>query len=88
MSSWFVRRASNDTILVSIDPEPKLICGQPVRWLDNVRVQDRCLGPETFVDFMKIDWNAKMDEYADFIMTASTTHIIYCISQTPLPFIY
>ena len=88
MSSWFVRRASNDTILVSIDPEPKPICGQPVRRLDSVGVQDRCLGPETFVDFMKIDWNAKMDEYADFIMTASTTHIIYCISPPPLPIIY
>ena len=81
MSSWFVRRTSNDMILVSIDPEPKPICGQPVRWLDNVGVQDRCLGPETFVDFMKIDWNAKMDEYVDFIMTASTTQVLTIIWQ-------
>ena len=63
ISSWFIRQASNSTVLVSIDPLSAPICGQPVRWLDEIGVQDRYLGPEKFVDFMKIDWDAKMREH-------------------------
>lgn len=63
ISSWFIRQASNSTVLVSIDPSSAPICGQPVRWLDDIGVQDRYLGQENFVDFMKIDWDAKMREH-------------------------
>lgn len=60
VSTWFMRQASgNSTKIISIDPEDKPICSQPVRWLDEVN-QERYLGKEKFVDFTEIDWDAKI----------------------------
>jgi len=56
------RRRGQTQVIVSLDPEAKPICGQPVRWLDTVK-QDRYLGPEAFVDLTKMDWGAKMREH-------------------------
>ena len=55
ISSWFIRQASTNAVLVSIDPELNPICGQPIRWLDTVGTQIQYLGPDKFVDFMQID---------------------------------
>lgn len=63
ISSWFIRQASSNAVLVSIDPELKPICGQPIRWLDRFGTQIQYLGPDKFVDFMQIDWNTKMVEH-------------------------
>ena len=60
-STYFFRQASgNDTKIISIDPEVKPICGQPVRWIDSTK--NEYLTGDSFVDFDAVNWKERIQK--------------------------
>ena len=53
-STYFFRKACPDAKIISIDPEIKPICGQPVRWIDDTN--NEYLTGDTFVNFDAVNW--------------------------------
>ena len=53
-STYFFRKAAPSAKIISIDPESKPICGQPVRWIDDTN--NEYLTGNNFVDFDKMNW--------------------------------
>lgn len=53
-STYFFRQACPDAKIISIDPEVKPICGQPVRWIDTTN--NEYLSGDDFVDFDQVNW--------------------------------
>lgn len=57
-STYFFRRACPDAKIISIDPEDKPICGQPVRWIDDTN--NEYLTGKNFKDLDEIDWGERI----------------------------
>lgn len=59
-STYFFRQACPQARIISIDPEVKPICGQPVRWIDDTN--NEYLTGDTFVDFDQINWRERISK--------------------------
>lgn len=62
-STYFFREASGNntaTKIISIDPEVKPICGQPIRWIDSTN--NEYLTGDTFVDFDDVNWKERIQK--------------------------
>jgi hypothetical protein len=57
-STYFFRAAAPNAKIISIDPEAKPICGQPVRWIDETN--NEYLTGEQFIDFDAVNWEARV----------------------------
>lgn len=57
-STYFFRSACPNAKIISIDPEPKPICGQPVRWIDSTN--NEYLTGENFTDFDNVNWGERI----------------------------
>lgn len=58
-STFFFRQASATARIISLDPLPKPICGQPVRFIDDTN--NEYLTGSDFIDFDAVDWKSRIE---------------------------